>query len=576
MSPDSPAAPKSASAAPPLGPDTALATLIETDRAQLEKAGLVPPDTTDPFAAALPRVDAESDDERARITDATARTLATIDRDALSTSARIDAEVFDYLLRVRADMVRTRAREWPLNSDATFWTGLNAFAPASLADRAMADRYLNLLAQVPRFFAENLENLRAGVARGFGPARPVMTGAANSLEALARSTGAEATPYWKGFAALAASRPGTATQKVLDSARKLIEGTLIPLHRDAHEFLTADYLPHLPESLAATWRPGGEDYYRSLIFEATTEDWDPEQLHALGLEQVELIRAEMEQLAANLGHRGDLPGLLAFMKTDSQFYARTPEELLHFAAWQAKKFDGVAHHYFPRAPRRRFGIFEPAPEIAPTYTAGRGGPGLYIVNTYDLQSRPLYGIPALTLHEGAPGHAWQIPFAQEAPEVSDFRKKVYMSAYGEGWALYCERLGEDMGIYANDYERMGMLSYQMWRAVRLVVDPGIHALGWTRDRAVAYLGDNTALSAHEVGTEVDRYITWPAQATSYYPGMLRIQAARRRAEDALGDRFSLPDFHHAALTLGSVPMPTFDREIDRYVASALATPVPQS
>ena len=226
------------------------------------------------------------------------------------------------------------------------------------------------------------------------------------------------------------------------------------------------------------------------------------------------------------GFAGDFPAFLHFLRSDPQFYAKTPDELLWRAAWIAKQFDGKAAEYFGYLPRGRFGIRPVPQDMAPFYTSGRGGPGVYLVNTYDLPSRALYNLTALTLHESAPGHAFQMAIAEEHKDQPMFRQKVYISAFGEGWAVYCEKLGLEMGLYKTPYDRFGMLTYQMWRAARLVVDTGIHSQGWTRERAQQYLHDNTALSDHEIETEVDRYISWPGQALSYYLGQM---AYRERA-----------------------------------------------
>ena len=225
-------------------------------------------------------------------------------------------------------------------------------------------------------------------------------------------------------------------------------------------------------------------------------------------------------------------------------------------------------------PRQRFGIIPVPDDIAPFYTAGRGGPGVYLVNTYDLPSRPLYSLPALTLHESAPGHAFQMPIAAENKDQPDFRRETYISAFGEGWALYTERLGTDMGIYQTPYEKFGMLSYQAWRAARLVVDTGVHHYGWTREQAQQYLHDNTALSNHEIETEVDRYIAWPGQALAYYLGEMTIMQGRRKAEAALGPKFNIRAFHDTVLALGSVPLPILTARIDQFIAEGGKGPYP--
>jgi len=244
------------------------------------------------------------------------------------------------------------------------------------------------------------------------------------------------------------------------------------------------------------------------------------------------------------------------------------------AAWIAKTFDGKAALYFGRLPRARFAIKPVPDDLAPFYTSGRGGPGVYLLNTYDLPHRPLYNLTALTLHESAPGHAFQIPLAAEDKTLADFRRYTYISAYGEGWALYCEYLGDEMGMYQTPYDRFGMLGYQIWRAVRLVVDTGIHSQGWTREQAIKYMHDYTALPDHEIETEVDRYIAWPGQALSYYLGEMTIRKVRAKAEKALGPKFNIRAFHDTVLQLGSVPMPVLETRIDKFIADGGKGPYP--
>ncbi|MGZ6015943.1 MAG: DUF885 domain-containing protein, partial [Phenylobacterium sp.] len=274
------------------------------------------------------------------------------------------------------------------------------------------------------------------------------------------------------------------------------------------------------------------------------------------------------------GFKGDFPAFLAFLRTDPQFYVKTPQELLNRAAWIAKRVDGKLPAYFGWLPRSRFGIEPVAPDIAPFYTSARGGTTTYLLNTYDLPSRPLYNLTALTLHESAPGHSLQGGLAEEQDRLPEFRRNVYISAYGEGWALYCERLGVEMGMYDTPYDRFGMLTFQMWRAARLVVDSGVHHKGWTREQAIAYLHDNTALADHDIEIEVDRYISWPGQALSYYLGMMAIVEARAKAEKALGPKFDIRAFHDTVLSMGSVPIPVLKARIDRFIAEGGKDPMP--
>jgi len=268
------------------------------------------------------------------------------------------------------------------------------------------------------------------------------------------------------------------------------------------------------------------------------------------------------------GFQGDFAAFQKFLRGDAQFYAKTPDELLMHGAWIAKRVDGKLAQFFGMLPRGRFGI-EPVPaSIAPFWTAGRGSAHTYWLNTYDLPSRPLYNLPALTLHESAPGHALQGELVEEQKQQPEFRTKSYLSAYGEGWALYCEWLGKEMGIYTTPYEEFGRESYDMWRAARLVIDTGIHHSGMTRAEAIAYLAGHTALSQHEVETEVDRYISWPGQALSYKLGQLKISELRAQAEKELGPKFDIRKFHDAILELGSVPLPLLEEHIQQFIAAA--------
>ena len=301
---------------------------------------------------------------------------------------------------------------------------------------------------------------------------------------------------------------------------------------------------------------------------------DPAQIHAIGEREVARLHQQMLAVMKETHFRGDFPAFLQYLRTEPRFYAKTPQELLDRAAWIAKTFDGKAAFYFGMMPRARFGIVPVPADIAPFYTAGRGGPGVYLLNTYDLPHRPLFNLTALTLHESAPGHAWQIPLAAEDKTLPDFRRYTYISAYGEGWAVYCEWLGQEMGMYQTPYDRFGMLSYQIWRAARLVVDTGIHSQGWTRARAVAYMREYTALPDHEIDTEVDRYITWPGQALSYYIGAMTIRDGRAKAERALGARFNVRAFHDTVLQLGSVPLPVLKARIDEFIAGGGKGPYP--
>jgi len=356
--------------------------------------------------------------------------------------------------------------------------------------------------------------------------------------------------------------------------------TAISGYRDFLHFFQNEYSPGARTSLAAHAFPNGQAYYRHKIREFTTLDLTPEEIHRTGLREVERISAEMNAVMKQAGFEGDFAAFLKFLRTDPRFYAKTPEQLLERASRIAKRADGKLPALFKTLPRLPYTV-EPVPaDIAPKYTSGRyvnapqgsTQPGIYWVNTYKLENRPLYNLEALTLHEAVPGHHLQIALSRELEDLPDFRRFSYISAFGEGWGLYSEWLGLEMGFYTDPYDNFGRLTYEMWRACRLVVDTGIHAMGWTRQQAIDYLASRTALPIHEVTTEVDRYISWPGQALAYKLGELKIRELRRRAETALGTGFDVREFHDVVLGSGSVPLNVLEANVGAWIAARLDSP----
>lgn len=494
-----------------------------------------------------------------------------IDRDELSRASQTDYDVYIQQLEVLINQQRMRMFERPANADTSFWNELLDRGRRKLETVQHAQNFIAQLRDVPRYVEQNMENMRAGVRRGFGPSQITMKGREQTIRSVVEASDPRKTAFFEGISALPESIPATVREELQNTVATLIVEEITPSFATLLTFLTEEYFPSLPTETGAV-AMHGEEFYKTQLEEFTTLDLGPEEIFEIGLREVQGIRAEMEEVARTVGFDGDVDALLHFMRTDSQFYVDEPEKLLREAAWQAKKFDAKVHQFFGRTPRQRFAIVEPPADVAPFYTFGRGGVDRYILNTYGLENRPLYSLPALTLHEAAPGHAFQIPFALEQTQHPEFRRHVYISAYGEGWGLYCERLGVEMGIYATPYEYMGMLSYQMWRAVRLVVDPGIHAFGWSREKAQAFLRDNTAIGEHEIVTEIDRYIAWPGQAASYYLGQLKIQEMRAFATAELGEAFSLRSFHDKVLSLGCVPLAVLESEIRHFVADGGRSP----
>jgi len=529
-------------------------------------------DATRPLADHLPKVDPATQAMRLKYWEDVLRQLDGISRASLSADEQVNYDIYRAQIAVLIANQRFRDFEMPANSDTTFWTDVGYTARRPFRTLTDYEHWLAQMRDIPRYFREQMDEMRAGLKRGFTPPRITMEGRDQSLTAVTEATPEQSLLYtpFREMPGIAPEKQASLRAQALKTIRQLVQ----PAYRELLTFMRTEYLPGTRTTLAAQALPDGRNYYRAKIHEFTTLDMDPDAIHALGVAEVERLHAEMVAAMHDTGFRGDFPAFLKFLRSDPRFYARTPEELLMRAAWIAKRFDGKAALFFGYLPRARFTI-KPVPEdLAPFYTAGRGGTGVYLLNTYDLPSRPLYNLTALTLHESAPGHAFQMGIALEHKDQPAFRQYTYVSAYGEGWALYCERLGLDMGLYDTAYDRFGMLGYQIWRAARLVVDTGVHAQGWTREQAIAYLTQYTALPEHEIGTEVDRYIAWPGQALSYYLGERTLLQGRAAAEKALGERFNIRAFHDAVLELGSVPLPVLEARIGRFIADGGRGPYP--
>lgn len=527
---------------------------------------------SNPAAAHLPEVNAKAQAARLAHWDGVLKQLDGVAVKELSADNQINYAVYRPQIENFVAAIRFRDYEMPFNSDSQFWADLGFMARRPLRDERSARAYIAKLNDVPRYFDEQTANMRAGLKRGFSVPRAVLDGRDVSIASYAQVKSPEDSEFYNPLKDLPASMPADTQARLRADARQAISSKVIPAYAKLLKFFRDDYMPHARKTLAAEAMPDGKAWYRQQIKEYTTLDLDPEAIHQIGLKEVARIDAQMQATMKKSGFTGDFPAFLEFLRTDPQFYAKTPEELLMRAAWIAKQVDGKLDRFFGLLPRGRFTIVPVPASIAPFWTAGRGGAHTYWVNTYDLPSRPLYNLPALTVHEAAPGHALQGALAEEQTGYPDFRSKNYISAYGEGWALYCEKLGEEMGIYHTPYEEFGRQTYEMWRAARLVIDTGIHHKGWTRAQAIDFLASHAALSKHEVETEVDRYISWPGQALSYKLGEIKIVELRARAEKELGPKFDLRAFHDTILGLGSVPLPVLEQQVDAWIAKVKATP----
>lgn len=553
--------------------DAQFKAIYETEWAWRD-AQLIADSWDGPIRERMPQIDEKTQAARLAYWDATLAKLSKVRVDQLSAKARADYGVYRLQITTLANSQRFKDYEAPFNSDSAFWSEMASTARKPF--KTVQD-YRNFIAQMQTwsgYFEQSEANMRAGLARGFTPPKVTLMGREASVAVIAQAASPTDTIFYQPFKTLPASLSAAEQEALRAQAIAVIRDQVIPAHIKLLAFLKDDYLPKATETLAAESLPDGKAYYQAKILDYTTLELTPDQIHKIGLEQVDLISAQMQAVMGETGFQGDMPAFLAFLRKDPRFYVTTPQALLDRAAWVAKQFDGRADRWFGRLPRSRFAITPVPDEIAPYYTAGRGGPGVYLLNTYDLPSRPLYALTALTLHESAPGHAFQVPLASENRDQPAFRRQTYISAFGEGWALYCEKLGVEMGLYETPYDRFGMLSYQMWRAARLVVDTGIHSKGWTRDQARSYLLSYTALSEREVNTEVDRYISWPGQALAYYLGQMAIEKGRAKAEAALGSGFNIRAFHDTVLSLGSVPLPVLTDRIDQFIAEGGVGPYP--
>ncbi|HEY6138028.1 MAG TPA: DUF885 domain-containing protein [Thermoanaerobaculia bacterium] len=499
--------------------------------------------------------------------------LLAIDRAKLPANDVVNYDMFRRQLENSIESYELGDYQMPFNADSGFHTGFSRLAEeVPLRTTKDYENYISRLKQWPRLVGEEIALMRMGIARGFTVPRATLAGYERTMSAHVVDA-PEASVFWKPFEKFPPTVPEADREQLRSEGRVAVMEGGVAGYRELLDFFLKDYLPHARTTLAASALPDGPKYYALKIREFTTLDLTPQQIHDIGLREVERIHGEMDAVMKQVGFQGDFAAFLEFLRTDPRFYAKTPEELLQRAAWICKRMDGKLPSLFKTLPRLPYTVQPVPPDIAPKYTSGRyvgaaygsTQPGIYWVNTYMLASRPLYNLEALTLHESVPGHHLQIALSRELRDVPNFRRFSYISAFGEGWGLYCEWLGLEAGFYTDPYSNFGRLTYEMWRACRLVVDTGIHAKGWTRQQAIDYMATRTALPLHEVETEVDRYISWPGQALAYKLGELKIKELRARAEKALGARFDVREFHDVVLGSGAVPLDVLEGNVNRWI-----------
>ena len=510
----------------------------------------------------------------AKFCDSLKTALQKIDSSQLNDDDQISYTLLHFVLNETVVKYEFKTHWNPILSDAGFHSSLT-YRVRPITNKQSAIAYLKLLKAIPEYIEQQSALIKKGLDAGMGQPLIIFKGYESTYEQHITDT-AEENFYYSPFLKLPPQLTSTEKDSLRQAAKEVVSEQVIPAFQFVKNFFEKTYYPNTRTALGVSETPNGAAYYQSRINYFTTLEETPESIHEKGLQEVDRIRKQMEDIVKEVNFKGDLKAFIAFLRTDPQFYATSPEELLKHARNIAKKLDEQLPRYFKTLPRKPYGVAPVPDAIAPKYTGGRyvgtspesTDPGYYWVNTYNLPSRPLYVIPSLTAHEAVPGHHLQGALNNELPEsIPKFRRNLYLSAYGEGWGLYTEYLAEAMGIYTTPYEHFGKLTYEMWRACRLVVDTGIHAFGWTREKAVAFMAENTALSLHEVNTEIDRYISWPGQALAYKIGELKIRELRQKAEQQLGNQFDIREFHEVILEKGTVTLPLLEKRINQYITS---------
>ena len=499
--------------------------------------------------------------------------LSKIDTDKLDENDNISYELLSFVLN---DVIAYYDFERflnPLLSDSGFHSSL-VYNVRPLYNYNQVKSYLNKLNAIPNYVDQYLPLISEGLEKGVSQPLVIFNGYESTYNDHITDN-YESNYFYSPFKNLPKDLSENQKDSVLIEAKKAIEKNVVPQFTRIKGFFENEYYPNTRTAIGVSETPKGSQFYQDRInYYTTSKTYTAEKIHQIGLSEVDRIKKEMIKIIEELNFQGSFDDFFKFLRTDDQFYATTPKELLMYARDISKRADEQLPRFFKTLPRKPYGVAPVPDAIAPKYTGGRyvgtsknsSEPGYYWVNTYDLKSRTLYTIPALTVHEAVPGHHLQSALNNELGDsIPRFRRNLYLSAYGEGWGLYTEFLAGEMGIYTTLYEKFGKFTYEMWRACRLVVDTGIHAKGWTREQAVNYMSSNTALSMHEVNTEIDRYISWPGQALSYKIGELKIRELRKMAENKLNEKFDIREFHEIILEYGTVTLSILERRINNYI-----------
>ncbi|MDH3924609.1 MAG: DUF885 family protein [Xanthomonadales bacterium] len=495
------------------------------------------------------------------------RRLQEIDADSLEGQDRISFKLFRYERETERDFYRFYDHRFPIRS-LTGYHSYFAHAPGNMAFNTVEDyeKYLVSLADFPRYNRENMDLMREGIETGYTQYCESMEGYENTISEFIVDDLYQSV-FYAPFLDFPVTVPEAVRADLSEQGGKLIREKVVPAYRELYRFFTEEYQPNCREAVGITSLEGGQAYYAYLIRFFTTTDMQPQEIHDLGLSETRRIRAEMEAVIASTGFEGSFQQFLEFLRTDSQFFARDSQDLLEKIALITKKMDGQMPRFFGTLARNTYEL-RPTDGRGAYYVSGEEGgrtAGIYFINITDLKAQPLYNLEALSLHEAVPGHHHQSALAMEL-DLPEFRRTLYHAGFGEGWGLYAEHLGKEAGFYQDPYSDFGRLTYEMWRANRLVVDTGMHAFGWSRQQAIDYLLQNSAMTPTEVTKEVDRYITWPGQALAYKIGELRIKALRKKAEAALGTDFDIRAFHDVVVGNGSLAIDVLEELVDEWIA----------
>lgn len=503
--------------------------------------------------------------------------LEQVSEAGLSKTEKISRELLLFVLQDKIDSNTYKTYLNTITNENAFHLNLSRMGNRTLNNKKQVIDYLNRLENLPKSIDYNLDVLRASIKEGMAQPRAVFN---NYDDTYNKHIVADVTKseFYKPFLNLPESLSATEKDSVIEAAKTSIKKNVIDEYKKIKTFFQDEYFPNTRKGLGISTTPNGKGFYQNRInYFTTSNQYTADDIHQIGLKEVARIKAEMQKIIDDLDFKGSFADFLQFLRTDEQFYPKTAKELLMFARDISKRIDAELPKFFITLPRKPYGVVPVPADLAPNFTGGRYSgsysettAGFYWVNTYNLPSRTLYTIPALTAHEAVPGHHLQISLNNELPEtIPRFRRNLYLSAYGEGWGLYSEYLADEMGIYTTPYEKFGQLTYEMWRACRLVVDTGVHAKGWTRQQMLDYMAENTALSIHEVTTETDRYISWPGQALSYKIGEIKIRELRKKAEFALGEKFDIREFHEVILEEGTVTLSIMEKRMDAYIQKKL-------